>query len=155
LQPNLVLHSVLLLNAVHILVASLLELLLCQFGLLGFLFLLKHQSFLNFLFFFLALLGNHEIGLSHLPLLLLFQLDVEDFLLDFLLVALLLLINVSCALPRLLNFFPGLHFFLLQKSDTVSQHLGISVDTKVRNRSSIQISTYSFRLLRTSARLFS
>ena len=36
-------------------------------------------------------------------------------------------------LLRLLNLFPRFHFFLLQKSDTVGQQLGVAVNAKKRS----------------------
>ena len=55
-------------------------LLLDHFGLLGLLLLLKHESVLNFFLFVVPLLGHHVVILALLPLLLVGQLNVEDFL---------------------------------------------------------------------------
>ena len=80
LQADLVLHFVFLFNSEIIL--SLLDfiLLLNHFRLLGLLLLLEHKSILNFFLLIIPLLGHHVVILALLPLLLIGQLNVEDFL---------------------------------------------------------------------------
>jgi hypothetical protein len=84
-----------------------------QLSLFRLFFLLEQESILNFLLFFLSLLSHYEIGLRYLSLLLLLQLLIEYFLLDFLFVPLLLIVYVIRLLPRLFYFLPRLHLFLL------------------------------------------
>jgi len=80
LKANLVLHLILLFYSFHVHPLALLVLLFNHFGLLGFLLFLKQQGVLHFLFFVVALLGNDVVVLAHVALLLVIELDVEDFL---------------------------------------------------------------------------
>ena len=80
LEPNLVLHPILLFHPEFILPLLGLVLLLDHLRLLGLLLLLEHEGLLHPLFLLVALLLDHIVILGHHPLLLIFQLDVEDFL---------------------------------------------------------------------------
>ena len=80
LQTNLILHLILLLDSEIVLSLFLLVLLLDHLRLLSFFFLLQEKSILNLFLFVVPLLGNHVIILAHMPLLLVLQLDIEDFL---------------------------------------------------------------------------
>ena len=77
--------------------------------------------------------------------LLVLKLDIENFLLDFLLVTLLKTGDVACALFGFLDFFPGFHLFLFQEGDTVGEKLGVAVDTKERGQPKLKTLTlFSF-----------
>ena len=80
LKSNLILHFVLLFNSKQILSFSLFVLLFNHFWLFCLFFLLKQESILNFSFFFVSLLRNHIVILRHVSFLLIFQLNIEDFL---------------------------------------------------------------------------
>ena len=80
LKSNLILHFVLLLNSKQILSFSLFILLFNHLWLFSFFFLLKQKSILYFSFFLVSLLRDHIVILRHVSFLLIFQLDVEDFL---------------------------------------------------------------------------
>ena len=142
LQANLILHLIFLLHAEEVLALALLVLLFDHFGLLRFFFFLQQEGVLNFLFLLIALLRNHVVVLRHMPFLLVLKLNIEDFLkhrsepfiftylLHFLLVSLLESGDVTSSFFGFFNLFPGFHFFLLKESNTVSQELGVTVNTK-------------------------
>ena len=124
LVHDLTLHAVLSLN-LEILMAFLLIILRPHyFSLLGFLTLGKEDSLLNLALLLLSLLVNHVVLSRLLPLLLVFQLEVVDFLnklhthlsypLNAILVTVLKSNDFVCTLARVLNLFPGLHLFLLE-----------------------------------------
>lgn len=133
LKPNLILHFILLLYPKVILSLLLLILLFDHFCLFSFLLFLKEKSILNFFLFIIPLFWYHVIILAHMSLLLIFQLNVKNFLyktlnheihtylLNFLFISLFEALNIISSLLSFFNLLPCFHFFLFQKSNTISQ----------------------------------
>lgn len=138
LEPNLVFHLIFLLNTEEVLSLFGVVLLLNHFRLFSFLLLLQHQGILHLAFLFVSLLGHHVVVLRHHALLLVVQLYIENFLhlltlnltylLYFVLVPLFQGRDIASTLLSFLDLLPGLHFFLLKQSDSVSQQLRVSFD---------------------------
>jgi len=107
----------------------LLVLTLNNFGLLCLLPLAQVDGFLHLALFLLPLLVHHVVLSALVLLLLVLQLVVVDLLLDAILVAVLQRNDLVGALAGGLNFSPGLVFLLPKQRYSVSEQLGVPLNT--------------------------
>ena len=129
MHDHLVLEFVVLLGFHLDHLPTLLELCFDGLGLLCLLPLAQINGLLDLLFLILPLLLNDVVILTAHLLRLDVELQVDNLLLDFLLIALLKTGDLVGAFLSLLNLLPSLHLFLFEESDTVSKQLGISFDS--------------------------
>ena len=128
----MVLHTIFIFNLEVLMLLLLIVLLLDDLGLLGFLTLAQVDGLLNLSLLILPLLGHHVVLVGNLALLLIGHLVVIDFLLNTLLIAAFEHTDFVGTLASILDLLPGLHFFLLEKGNTVSQQLGVTLNPNNR-----------------------